>query len=268
MDSERQALERALGHALGYLRALDRSPVAAGAALPQLRRALGRPLPERGTPAPQVVDELAADVAGGLSGSQSGRFFSWVIGGGLPSAMAADWLTTAWDQNAGIHAASPAASVVEEVAGGWLKELFGLPPEASFAFVTGTQMAHVTCLAAARHAVLARRGWNVELQGLAGAPRVRVLASADRHGSVDRALRLLGFGTGVIEPLAVDAAGQVRRSVLEEALARSGEPAIVVLQAGELKVAALHPFEGLAPGPTSTPPSASGRAPARRTHIG
>ena len=247
MDSERQALERALGHALGYLRALDRSPVAAGAALPQLRRALGRPLPERGTPAHQVVDELAADVAGGLTGSQSGRFFSWVIGGGLPSAMAADWLTTAWDQNAGIHAASPAASVVEEVAGGWLKELFGLPPEASFAFVTGTQMAHVTCLAAARHAVLARRGWNVELQGLAGAPRVRVLASADRHGSVDRALRLLGFGTGVIEPLAVDAAGQVRRSVLEEALARSGEPAIVVLQAGELNVAAFDPFEELAP---------------------
>src|SRR3990172_627168 len=217
MDSERQALERALGHALGYLRALDRSPVAAGAALPQLRRALGRPLPERGTPAPQVVDELAADVAGGLSGSQSGRFFSWVIGGGLPSAMAADWLTTAWDQNAGIHAASPAASVVEEVAGGWLKELFGLPPEASFAFVTGTQMAHVTCLAAARHAVLARRGWNVELQGLAGAPGGR--ATSPSPPSIPWG----GWRRGPAPP---------------------------------------------APGPTSTPPSASGRAPARRTHIG
>jgi hypothetical protein len=121
---------------------------------------------------------MVAGASRGLTGTQPGRFFGWVIGGGLPSAMAADRLTTAWDQNAGIHAASPAASVAEEVAGGWPKELLGLPPEASFAFVTGAQMAHVTCLAAARHAVLERRGWDVERQGLRGAPRVRVLASA------------------------------------------------------------------------------------------
>jgi aromatic-L-amino-acid decarboxylase len=247
VDPERQALERAFGHALAHLRTLDSRPVAATATVAELRRALGRPFPESGMPAAQVVDDLVADASLGLTGSQSGRFFAWVIGGGLPSAMAADWLTTAWDQNAGIHAASPAASVVEEVAGGWLKELFGLPPEASFAFVTGAQMAHVTCLAAARHAMLARRGWDVERQGLSGAPRVRVLASADRHGSVDRALRLLGLGTGCLEPLAVDEGGRVQRPVLAEALSRSGDPAIVVLQAGELNAAAFDPFEELAP---------------------
>jgi len=247
MDREHQALERALGHALAHIRSLERGPVAATATLERLRRALARPLPGRGTPAPQVLDELVADTAGGLTGSQGGRFFSWVIGGSLPAAMAADWLTTAWDQNAGIHAASPAASVAEEVAGGWLKELFGLPPEASYAFVTGAQMAHVTCLAAARHAVLARLGWDVERQGLLGAPRVRVLASADRHVTVDRALRLLGLGTGIVEPLAVDAVGQVRGPVLEEALRRSAAPAIVVLQAGELNAAAFDPFEEVVP---------------------
>jgi glutamate/tyrosine decarboxylase-like PLP-dependent enzyme len=247
MERERAALARAHHHALAHLRALDRGRVSPNAATDRLWRALSRPLPERGTPAGQVVDELVADAAGGLMGTQSGRFFGWVIGGGLPSAMAADWLTTAWDQNAGIHAASPAAAVVEEVAGGWLKDLFGLPAEASFAFVTGAQMAHVTCLAAARHALLARRGWDVERDGLRGAPRLRVLTSADRHGSVDRALRLLGLGTGCIESLPVDATGQVRRSVLEKALLRSADPAVVVLQAGELNAGAFDPFEELAP---------------------
>lgn len=247
MDREGPVLDRARGHALAHLRALDSRPVASRVALESLRRALGRPLPEAGTPAVQVIDELVADASPGLVGSQSGRFFGWVIGGSLPSAIAADWLTAAWDQNAGIHAASPAASVAEEVAGGWLKALFGLPAEASFAFVTGAQMAHVTCLAAARHALLERRGWDAERLGLHGAPRLRVLASADRHGSVDRALRLLGMGTGCLEPLGVDEAGRVRLPGLAEALARSGDPTIVVLQAGELNAAAFDPFETLVP---------------------
>ena len=247
MSIERTALERAFGHALTHLESLDTRPVAPPAGLEALRRALHRPLPEAGTNAAQVVDELVADAADGVMGSQSGRFFAWVIGGSLPAAMAADWLTTAWDQNAGIHACSPAASVVEEIAGGWLKELFGLPAEASFAFVTGTQMAHVTCLAAARHAVLARRGWDVARRGLQGAPRTRILANIDRHGSVDRALRLLGFGSDAIEALPVDAAGQVTRDTLAATLARSDDGAIVVLQAGELNLAAFDPFEQLAP---------------------
>jgi aromatic-L-amino-acid decarboxylase len=247
MADEREVLERAMAHALAHLESLERRPVGPTASLEALRRALGRPLPEQGAPAVQVIDELVADTAGGLMGSQSGRFFSWVIGGSLPSAMAADWLTTAWDQNAGIHACSPAAAVVEEVLGGWLKALFGLPPEASFAFVTGTQMGHVTCLAAARNAVLASRGWDVERRGLAGAPKVRILANADRHGSVDRALRLLGFGTDCLEALPAGPEGQLAPAVLEAALARSGDPTIVVLQAGELNLGTFDPFEALAP---------------------
>ncbi|MBI5069469.1 MAG: aspartate aminotransferase family protein [Deltaproteobacteria bacterium] len=247
MGEERQALERALVHALDFLGTLETRPVAATATAEELRRALVGPLPVGGTPARQVVDELVAGAAGGLTGSQCGRFFGWVIGGSLPSAMAADWLTAAWDQNAGIHAASPAASVAEEVAGAWLKELFGLPPGCGFGLVTGTQMAHVTCLAAARHALLARQGWDVERRGLQGAPRLRVLASADRHGTVDRALRLLGMGTEAIEPLPVDQAGRVRGPVLAEALSRSTDPALVVLQAGELNTGAFDPFEELVP---------------------
>jgi aromatic-L-amino-acid decarboxylase len=161
--------------------------------------------------------------------------------------MAADWLATVWDQNAGIHACAPAASVAEEIAGRWLKELFGLPVEASFAFATGTQMAHVTCLAAARHAMLAARGWDVEHRGLSGSPRIRILASADRHGSVDRAVRLLGMGLDAIEPLTVDAAGRVTPEALSVALGMGSDPTIVVLQAGELNAAAFDPFDRLAP---------------------
>lgn len=246
-SQDRQALERAVTHAFAHLDSLDTQPVAARASLAALRQALGRPLPRHGLPAAQVVDELAADVKGGILGSQGGRFFGWVIGGGLPAAIAADWLTSVWDQNAGIHACGPAASVVEEIAGEWLRTLFELPPGTSFALTTGTQMAHLTCLAAARHAVLAARGWDVGRKGLGGAPAVRILATADRHGSVDRAVRLLGFGTDCIAPLRVDARGCVPPQVLAAALDESDGPAIVVLQAGELNLAAFDQFETLAP---------------------
>src|SRR5579859_2873478 len=245
--STRAALTRAAEHALAWLDGLDARPVATTATLEEMRGRLGRPLADRGVDAVTVVDDLAADVAGGILGSQSGRFFGWVIGGGLPSAMAADWLTTAWDQNAGIHACGPAASVVEEVAAGWLKDLFGLPGEASVGFVTGTQMAHATCLAAARHAVLRDRGWDVERQGLAGAPPIRVLANAERHGSVDRAVRFIGLGSDNIVALPTDDEGRVAPETLRGALETSSQPTIVVLQAGELNRAAFDPFEALAP---------------------
>jgi glutamate/tyrosine decarboxylase-like PLP-dependent enzyme len=143
-------------------------------------------------------------VEGGLTGSAGGRFFGWVIGGAVPAAVAADWLTAAWDQNAAVYATSPAASVVEEVAGGWLKEILGLPAGASFALVSGCQMAHVTALAAARHFVLAQCGWDLEQQGLSGAPEIRILASDQRHASVARALRLLGFGRAQVVDIQTD----------------------------------------------------------------
>lgn len=246
-EPERAALSRAAQHAFAWLDGLETRSVATTATLDEMRARLARPLADRGIPATQVIDDLVADTEGGILGSQSGRFFGWVIGGGLPAAMAADWLTTAWDQNAGIHACGPAASVVEEVAADWLCDLFGMPEETSVGFCTGAQMAHMTCLAAARHAVLRDRGWDVERQGLAGAPPIRILANAERHGSVDRAVRFVGIGSDAIVPLAVDDEGRVTPQALAQALAASPDPAIVVLQAGELNRAAFDPFETLAP---------------------
>jgi glutamate/tyrosine decarboxylase-like PLP-dependent enzyme len=244
---DRTVLQRAAEHAFVYLDSLERRSVATTAGLEVLRARLYRPLPERGTAASQVIDELAADAEPGILGSQTGRHFAWVIGGGGPAAMAADWLATVWDQNAGIHACAPAASVVEEIAAEWLKTLFDLPADTSVGFTTGTQMAHATCLAAARHAVLRDRGWDVERQGLAGSPPIRILANAERHGSVDRAVRFLGLGADAIVPLPVDAAGRVTPHGLQAALAAGSGPTVVVLQAGELNCAAFDPFAALAP---------------------
>ena len=246
-SSDRTALTRAAEHAFAWLDGLDTRSVATTASVADLRARLGRPLADQGVAATRVIDDLVADTAGGILGSQSGRFFGWVIGGGTPAAMAADWLTTAWDQNAGVHACGPAASVVEEVAAGWLREIFDFGPQTSVGFVTGKQMAHMTCLAAARHALLRDGGWDVERQGLAGAPAIRILANAERHGSVDRAVRFLGLGSDSIEDLPVDGGGQVAPDILSAALAASQAPTIVVLQAGELNRGAFDPFEALAP---------------------
>src|SRR6516164_9152786 len=168
-------LERTARHAAAFVDSLETRRIAPASGLDELRAALGRPLPDRPTAPDRVVDELVRDAGDGLLASGSGRFFGWVIGGSLPAALAADWLTAAWDQNAAIHACGPAEAVIEEVAGSWLKRLFGLPDTASFAFVTGTQMAHLTCLGAARHRLLKRAGWDVEEQGFAGAPAIRIV---------------------------------------------------------------------------------------------
>ena len=245
-SSEREVLLRAAEHALAWIDGLDAASVATTATLEEMRARLGRPLADAGVEARQVIDDLVADTEGGILGSQGGRFFAWVIGGGTPAAMAADWLTTVWDQNAGIHACGPAASVVEEIAEGWLKDLFGLPEAVSVGFVTGTQMAHATCLAAARHAVLRDAGWDVEAKGLAGAPPIRILANAERHASVDRAVRFMGLGSDNIVPLAAEES-RVSPETLEAALAAGSGPTIVVLQAGELNRAAFDPFDALAP---------------------
>lgn len=189
-----------------------------------------------------MIDELVADVEPGLVAMAGGRYFGFVIGGGVPAAVAADWLTSTWDQNAGLYAGGPSASIVEEVAGGWLKELLGLPSDASFAFVTGCQMAHVTALAAARHEVLARAGWDVGRDGLAGSPPIRVVVGAERHATVDRALRLLGIGASSIVPVAADEQGRMRVEELPAAL-RGGHPTIVCVQAGNVNTGAFDDLE-------------------------
>jgi glutamate/tyrosine decarboxylase-like PLP-dependent enzyme len=195
-----------------------------------------------------VVEDLVTAVRGGILGSAGGRFFGWVIGGSLPAALAADWLTSAWDQNAALYACAPAAAIVEEVVGVWLKELLRLPGSASFALVTGCQMAHVTCLAAARHALLANDGWDVERVGLAGLPPIRILSSTQRHGSVVRAVRLLGLGENNMTSLEVDEDGRLCSASLETALDDSASrPTIVVLQAGDLNIGAFDDFAALIP---------------------
>ena len=240
-------LDRTLKLALEYLDRLPQGPVGATATLAELRRRLDRPLPREGRDPSAVIEQLVGDVAGGLAASAGGRFFGWVIGGAVPAALAADWLTSTWDQNAGMYAVAPAAAVVEEVCGRWLLELLGLPRTASFALVTGCQMAHVTCLAAARNAVLARHGWDVEQQGLFGAPAIRVVTGDQRHGTIERALRLLGLGRGSVVDIPVDESG-LTAAALEPVLAAAPDaPTIVLLQAGDLNTGAFDPFPEVIP---------------------
>jgi len=171
MSDERELLLRTAEMAADFLETLDERPIWPPASVDELRAVLGGPLPEVPSEPREVVEVLADAAERGVVGIPSGRYFGFVIGGALPAALAADWLTSTWDQNAGLVVGGPSAAVVEEVAGEWLKDLLGIPSSASFSFVTGCQMAGVTCLAAARHAVLARVGWDVELDGLAGSSR-------------------------------------------------------------------------------------------------
>src|SRR5882672_12754999 len=164
----KSVLDIAAAHANRYLESRDSRPLATTTSLDELRSRLARPLPEASTAAEQVIGDLVRDTEGGILGSTSGRFFGWVTGGTLPVALAADWLTSTWDQNAASNLTAPAEAVVEDVCGAWMKELLGLPQAASFAFVTGSQMGHATALAAARHRLLRDRGWDVERFGLAG----------------------------------------------------------------------------------------------------
>jgi glutamate/tyrosine decarboxylase-like PLP-dependent enzyme len=239
------ALDAAIDNARAYLAGLPGRSVTAQATIDELRRALAVPLPDEGVDPAKVVHDLAEGAAHGLVATGSPRYFGFVIGGALPAALAADWLTSTWDQNAGLYACGPPAAVVEEVAGRWVLDLLGLPPTASFAFVTGGQMANFTALAAARHAVLARHGWDVETRGLSGAPAVRVVASDLRHATIDRALRYLGLGTDAIVTIPTGPDARLPIGGLADALAdRTGgpTPTIVCAQAGEVNSGSVDPL--------------------------
>jgi glutamate/tyrosine decarboxylase-like PLP-dependent enzyme len=240
---EGEVLRRAAEHAIAFRHSLPERPVAPTMSAAALRAALGGPLPEEPTESLQVIDDLVAATADGLVAMAGPRYFGFVIGGSLPAAVGADWLAAAWDQNAGLFAAGPAACIVEEVAGAWLLDVLGLPATASFAFVTGCQMAHVTALAAARHAVLTRAGWDVNDDGLAGAPPIEVVVGAERHVTVDRALRLLGIGKRSVTPVEVDGQGRMDVAALQRVLRdRAGVPTIVCAQAGNIDTGAVDPI--------------------------
>ena len=244
MSDVRDLLRRTAEIAADYVESLDERRVFPDVTPEQLREVLGGPLPEEPLDPAQVVVELAEHAGPGVVATGSGRYFGFVIGGGLPAALAADWLTSAWDQNAGLYAGGPSASIVEQVTRDWLLELLGLPGEASIGFVTGTQLAHVTGLAAARWHVLDDAGWDVGQEGLAGGPRVRVLVGEKRHVTVDRALRLLGLGTP--ETVAADDQGRMRVDALADALEGASGPTIVCAQAGEVNTGAFDPLPEIA----------------------
>jgi glutamate/tyrosine decarboxylase-like PLP-dependent enzyme len=240
--SERDLLHTTADYAADFLDTLGERPIRPEADVDELTRALGGPLPEDGTDPSAVVAALVENASPGIVGIPSGRFFGFVIGGALPSALAADWLTSTWDQNSGLYAAGPAAAVVEEVCRGWLAELLGLPADVSVAYVTGCQMAHVTALAAARQHVLAQAGWDVAEKGLAGSPPIRVVVGAKRHVTVDRALRLLGIGAESLEVVPVDDQGRMNVSELH----LGDGPTIVCGQAGEVNTGAFDDLEAIA----------------------
>jgi glutamate/tyrosine decarboxylase-like PLP-dependent enzyme len=242
----RRLLDETAGLAADYLEGIPQRRVAWSAGADELRSSLGGPLPETPADSREVIAELASAADPGLVASPSGRYFGFVIGGTLPAALAADWLTSVWDQNAGLYVCGPSAAIVEEVAGAWTAELLGLPDGVSFGFVTGCQMAHVTALAAARQAVFSRVGWDVNERGLIGAPAVRVVVGEERHVTIDRALRFLGFGTGCVVTVATDAQGRMVSERLRETLAGITGPTIVCAQAGNVNTGSFDPFEEIA----------------------
>jgi glutamate/tyrosine decarboxylase-like PLP-dependent enzyme len=235
-------LQRAQAHALEYLARLPERPVAAAASRDELRAALHTRLPFAGEDPDLVIESLAAQAERGTSACASPRYFGFVIGGSYPVALAADWLVSSWDQNAGLYRISPLVSVLEDAAADWLLELFDLPRESGVGFVTGCQMANFTALAAARHGVLRRVGWDVEADGLCGAPRVNLVASAESHVTIDVAARYLGFGTRAIQRVATDAQGRMRADALGTLLAGLEGPTIVCAQAGNVNTGAFDPL--------------------------
>jgi len=235
-------LARAAELAAGFLDGVGERPVRASATRAELLASLGGPLPDAGEAPEAVLEHLARDAEPGVIGIAGPRYFGFVIGGSLPAALAADWLTSTWDQNAGIYAAGPAASVVEEVVGAWLIDLFGLPGGTSFGLTTGCQMAHVTCLAAARHKVLADRGWDVEADGLAGSARIDVVVGAEAHATIGTALQYLGLGRARAIVAETDGQGRIQLASLAERLPGGYHPLIVCLQAGNVNTGAFDPL--------------------------
>jgi glutamate/tyrosine decarboxylase-like PLP-dependent enzyme len=232
--TERELLRRAAELAADHLDTLETRPVYPQVSVEELAGRIEMPLPDGPTDPAIVVEELAAALEPGVVASQSGRYFGFVVGSSLPSALAADVLVSAWDQNLGLLSLGPSSLVAENTAGAWVKELLGIPESASFAFVTGCQTAHFTCLAAARQHLLATAGWDVVERGLAGSPPLSVLVGSKRHSTIDRALRYLGIGRAQIRVLEALPDGRLDPAALVAALGETHAPTIVCAQAGEV----------------------------------
>jgi len=241
MDLE-ELLVHAARNAASYRATVKIRPVSPQGPIEAVRAAFAAPLPDRPTPPERVIEELQSAAYGGLTGTAGPRYFGFVIGGALPAATAAEILTVAWDQPAYNEVLSPAAGAAERAAGAWAKDLLGLPATASVGFVTGAQAANTVGLAVGRHRVLRDAGWDVERDGLVGAPPIRVVASEERHATVDRALRLLGLGTASVVPVRAEANGGLDVAHLAEVLAAGSGPTLLCLQAGNVNTGACDDF--------------------------
>jgi glutamate/tyrosine decarboxylase-like PLP-dependent enzyme len=240
------ALDAAYRHALAFHNARGSQPPAATADFTALLDAFGGPTPETGVPAQEAINQLVAAAGPGLMGTAGPRFFGWVVGGSHPAGIAADWLTSVWGQNAGCYEGAPAAAVAEQVAAQWLLDLLRLPRECSVGFTTGATMSNFVCLAAARGALLRRVGWDVEADGMFGAPPITVFAGNEAHASVFAALRYLGFGERSVIRIANDDAGRMRVDALRVALTRCRGPHLVIAQAGHIMTGAFDPIGEIA----------------------
>lgn len=242
-DLFQRAAEHAMCFRESISEAAQRPRVSYLASLGEFRE----PLPERGDAGLEVIDALVAKAGPGLHAMTGPRFFGWVIGGSHPVGVAADWLTSAWGQNTGNHHATPAAAAAEAVAGNWLLDLLDLPRESSTGFVTGATVANFVCLAAARGDVLRRVGWDVEGQGLFGAPPITVLIGDDAHATVFSALQFLGLGHDRVVRVKTDDAGRILVSDLADAAGKVSGPCIAILQAGQINTGAFDDFERIIP---------------------
>ncbi len=242
-DPTSDLFARAAERAIRYREAIGARRVAPLPEVVERLSALGGPLPDTSQPPEAVfalLDEIGSPATVATAG---GRYFGFVTGSSLPVTVAANWLATAWDQNAGLYVMSPVASELERIAHGWLLDILGLPAEAGVAFVTGATMANFTALAAARHAVLRRVGWDVEADGLFGAPPITVVVGAEAHTTLHKALSLLGLGRNRVVTVPVDVQGRMR----SDALPVISGPAIVCLQAGNVNTGAFDPAGEILP---------------------
>jgi glutamate/tyrosine decarboxylase-like PLP-dependent enzyme len=231
-------LNSAAAHAAAFRRSLDNRLQRPEKTYAELREIFASCLPAKGCDGADVIEELVNKAVPGLGATAGPRFFGWVIGGSHPVGVAADWLTSAWGQNAAGIASSPAAAACEETAAGWLLELLNLPPECSVGFVTGATVANFTCLAAARGEVLRRIGWDAEARGLFGAPPIRVIIGDNAHASVFSALQYLGLGHDRVIRVASDPMGRMLLANFEKAIQAEEGPTIVVAQAGQINTGA------------------------------
>jgi glutamate/tyrosine decarboxylase-like PLP-dependent enzyme len=237
---------RAMAHAAAYRDAVATRPRPLAADYHEMRARAAAPVPETGTAPETIIDELVALAADGLMPMTGPRFFGWVIGSSLPTGVAADWLVSAWGQNAAYHTPTPAMAAIEEVAEGWLLDLLDLPRGAAIGFAVGATVANGICLAAARSGVLRAVGWDADADGLFGAPPVHVLIGADAHSSLFSSLQLIGFGARRLVRVETDAEGRMLPAALEAAIAPLDGPRIVIAQAGQINTGAYDPFIDIA----------------------